>query len=251
MFSTVNRMLLAALLSFGGSACETSPPPHPEGASPPGPSAAAQAPGPSASVAGAADAPSASASTTGEPAVIPEDHVFVRIMRMNGGNRMPAPGTKPRPFRQVIVAIRGDGKAVWSEDDKGDGPWHTGTVDRERLDAWVTGVRAAGTLVDPAMKSHVGPDATSIELDIDFGDQRLKIVSWHEMVDPTKTIALSRGIVALDGKTPAEHLAEEPPEFRRFLDGWAKLRKDIRALLPKSGTPVPEGTAPEDVLTQP
>jgi len=111
--------------------------------------------------------------------------------------------------------------------------------------------RAHCTLTDPAMKSHFGPDARTIELDIDFGDQKLKIASWHMFVDETKTIALSRGIVSLDGRSPADMLAKEPPEYRRFLDRWSSLRKSIRGLLPRSGDAVPKGTSPDDILAKP
>jgi len=249
MTSTKLCISLASLLTLGLTSCEASQPSHPPDAQPP---ASARGPAedvPAASARQGRPAPSGSdTATSAEPVPIPPEHVFVRVTRMNGGLEAPTPGGRARPFRQVVVAIRRDGKAVWSEDAMGQGPLRSGTIAPERLEKWIADLRAAGTLTDPAMKNHFGPDARTIEIDIDLGNQKMKIASWHMFVDETKSIALSRGIVSLGGRSAADMLAEEPPEYRRFLDSWSALRKDIRDLLPQSGEPVPEGKSASDVL---
>ena len=136
---------------------------------------------------------------------------------------------------------------MWADDPAG-GPLRTGTIDAERLENWVDDLYASGMLIDSAMQSHVGPDSAAIEFDFDLGDQQLRIVSWHETVDSSKVVALSQGIVALNSKTPEQLLGAEPPEYQRFIKNWALIRAGVREVLPREGSPIPEGTDIEAFL---
>jgi len=202
--------------------------------------AAAGDPAPTRSAAN--DAPAARAP------VIPNGKVIVRVTHRSGMPPPPKPGEKPRPFAEPITIIRGDGLAVWSDNPMGGEPYRRGKIERTALASWVERVLRSNTLTDSAMRSYVGPDASSIELDIDLVDQKLKIVSWHEVVDPKKTIATASGLVALDGRDPKAVLAEQPEEYRRFHAGWTSLRAGIDALLPRPGEAVPAGTTLEQIL---
>jgi hypothetical protein len=184
-------------------------------------------------------------------ATIPKEKVFVRVTLKRGMPLPPKPGETPRPFAEPIVAIRGDGEAVWSEDRLGNGPLRHGRIATETLEKWIADVRAAGTLTDPAMRSHVGPDASSVELAIDLGDQKLQIVSWHEVIDETKVIATEQGLISLDGRDPQEIIARQSAEYRRFLAGWTALRTGIDGILPRPGNAVPEGKTVEELLGGP
>ncbi len=101
------------------------------------------------------------------------------------------------------------------------------------------------------MRSYVGPDSSSVELAVELGDQNLKIVSWHEVIDESKTFATATGLVGLKGRDPNHLLAQQPAEYRRFHANWTWLRTSVDTLLPKPGNAVAADASVDDVLNDP
>ncbi len=141
---------------------------------------------------------------------------------------------------KLIMAIWGDGHAVWSEDRiLGGAPYRSGQVDREKVASLIARLQKEGLFGNKKLaRAHFGPDSQFTSILIKSGKQQLNMQSWHELFeDNGKTVATSHGIEALNGRRRVDVLAAEDSEYLHYRLVWAETRLLISSLVPTTSAP--------------
>jgi hypothetical protein len=150
-------------------------------------------------------------------------------------------GGRPKPQGpHVLVAAWADGHIVWSEDKSWGGPpYLVGEFDKAKLDALVDELAKKGTFRDASLeREYVGPGATYLVVEVSHGKHRLRLASWHELVERRdNVVATAEGVETLADKTRKEALREQPAEYRRFRETWSTLRERLVEWVPPKGRP--------------
>jgi hypothetical protein len=184
----------------------------------------------------------------GRPVVTREDVEAILKARKAGEQWTP----KPREPR-VIIAAWGDGRIVWSTDQKvGGRPYSTGRIDAGRIDALVTSLKDAGIINELNRDlSYCGPDAPTTVIRICHAKGQLRLESWHELHEGPHIVATDHGLVFVDfendpdlvgidtqavNTTRAQGQAMRSEEYLTFLQHWSALKRELMALIPKDGT---------------
>jgi hypothetical protein len=141
---------------------------------------------------------------------------------------------------RVVMVLWESGRLIWSADREKGGPPYFAT-----LVPWITSRALVSQLAeqkifdDPVRDDlYFGPDATYTTLAICDGRHRLNMSSWHEHFERSgKSVALARGVTALNGRDLDELIAQEPEEYQRFRDVWKTVRSSLMSILPEAGMP--------------
>jgi hypothetical protein len=141
----------------------------------------------------------------------------------------------------VITALWSDGQIVWSESRiKGGPPYRQGRFAPEKLESLLATLEGKGVFKDAArFRGNFGPDAGYTIIAIDDGRRRLRIESWHELVEEQNTnlVATAAGISTLGGAKREDVVRKQPEAYRRLRDTWSEIRRAVGALTPKTGEP--------------
>ena len=142
---------------------------------------------------------------------------------------------------RLILAIWGDGSAVWSDDRvQGGAPYRSGRIDPARLTSLLASIDRDGYFADESL-AHVrfGPDSQFTTILVAAGKMRMKMQSWHELAEAGgKIVATKGGLTALNGRTRLEALSKEPSEYLHFRLAWSELRESASALIPSDSKPI-------------
>ena len=138
----------------------------------------------------------------------------------------------------LIAAVWGDGKVVWSKDRvRGGAPYLGGRIDAKRLTDLVARLDRDGAFGDESLShAQFGPDSKHTTIVVNSGTRRLKLQSWHELFETNeKLVATSSGITTLDGRRREDVLQEDTAEYRHFRSTWDRIRAAVGVLVPKQG----------------
>jgi hypothetical protein len=144
-------------------------------------------------------------------------------------------GLGPSDGPQLILAVWGDGRAVWSEDLLGGGaPYRSGQIDAKRLTALVSRLDHDGFFADERLSQiHFGPDSHFTTILVKCGNKQLKMQSWHELYEAQgKVVATKRGLTGLEGRSRLAVLAKEPADYLYYRLAWSELRERASSLIP-------------------
>jgi len=138
--------------------------------------------------------------------------------------------------RGVLVAW-GDGVLVWSDNRlHGGPPYRVARVDPADIARTAAEMARAGRWVD---EWRFGPDARWTRMTVHVGTERIiDVGSWHDIIEAVPgLVATATGIETLDGRSPAELLARQPPDYRAFRSSWDVVKDAASRLIPASGRP--------------
>ena len=139
--------------------------------------------------------------------------------------------------RRLIVGVWGDGTVVWSADRATGGkPYRAGRIEVQRVEQLLAQLKAAA-FFEEKRKYNFGPDASHTVLAAEGGGQHQQLGSWHEPAWDSngRSVVTELGVVAV---APGEKPPEPSPEYRKYLDVWAKSRRVIEAVIPQEGQPL-------------
>jgi hypothetical protein len=163
---------------------------------------------------------------------VAEAETIVAVYDLDWGRASPPRGPN------LIAAVWGDGKVVWSKDRvRGGAPYLAGHIDPKKLTALVARLERDGAFADERLgRAHFGPDSQFTTVVVNSGKRRLKLESWHEVFETNeKLVATSRGIGSLDGRRREDVLREDTADYRHFRSTWDGIRAAIGDLIPKEG----------------
>ena len=142
---------------------------------------------------------------------------------------------------QLILAIWGDGRAIWSDDPLGGGfPYRSGKIDPKRVISFFSGLERDGFFADQGLnQTHFGPDSRFTTILAKSGKKELKMQSWHELYKaPGKIVATKTGLTPLAGRSRLAVLAREPADYLYYRLAWSELRERASTLIPSQSKPV-------------
>jgi hypothetical protein len=171
-----------------------------------------------------------------------EAEAIVAIYLLDWGGESPPRGPN------LIAAIWGDGKVVWSRDRVlGGAPYLAGRVDPKKFTDLVARLQRDGVFADERLGDlHFGPDSRHTNIVVNSGKRRLKLQSWHELFEQNeKLVATSRGISSLEGRRREDVLREDTAEYRHFRSTWDRIRAAVADLVPTQGEPIDGTLVPE------
>jgi hypothetical protein len=136
---------------------------------------------------------------------------------------------------QLVLAIWGDGRALWSEDRlRGGAPYRAGQIDPKRLTALLSRLERDGFFANERLsRGHFGPDSQFTTILVRSGKKQLKMASWHELSEAGGTVvATGAGLVPLAGRSRLAVLARESAEYLHYRLAWGELRAGASGLIP-------------------
>jgi hypothetical protein len=142
---------------------------------------------------------------------------------------------------QLILAVWGDGRVLWSEDRlRGGAPYRVGQIAPRRLTSLLSRLERDGFFADPKLsRSHFGPDAQFTTILVKSGKKQLKMQSWHELFEAGgKVVATKAGLVALEGRSRLAVLRKEPADYLHFRLAWSELRDSTSGLILSESKPI-------------
>jgi hypothetical protein len=139
----------------------------------------------------------------------------------------------------LLVAIYGDGRMVWSKDQKNGGePFLTAVVDKakvnELLQHWSREIELDKKKFQ---RGYLGPDAAYHKATLALQKERVELLTWHELYQENPRIVAMPALTPLDGKSREEALKSAPKEYLRFREVWKDIRTSVAALIPEKGEP--------------
>lgn len=140
----------------------------------------------------------------------------------------------------LILAFWPDGTVVWSEDRlRGGPPYREGRVAPTKIAALFKQFERAGIFGDSKLaEDKFGPDSQFTVLYLKHGAKQLQMRSWHELQEASGDWVGTAGSSAfLNGRSRAEVLRKEPPEFLYYRMVWSEVRAALSEALPAGGTP--------------
>lgn len=143
---------------------------------------------------------------------------------------------------RLDTAVWADGRIIW----RARRSFLQGSVDPSRIDALIQRLHQEGLFGDGnAHYASLGVDANFDVIEIRLSDRSMKLMSWHERFAQNPRLAVtSRGIEPLNGRQPAEVLADDLPEYQRFRRVWAEIRSEVRSWQPATGDALTEELPP-------
>lgn len=148
---------------------------------------------------------------------------------------------------RLILSAWDDGRVVWSDDPVTGGPPYRGArIDPEAVTALLSAFEADGLFeLDELEHARFGPDATFTTILLSSGGKRLRMRSWHELMESRGGVARKTGVVSTE--EPRLHaLRDEPADYLFYRFVWADIRARARELIPSDGDPVEGGVAEKD-----
>jgi hypothetical protein len=152
----------------------------------------------------------------------------------------PPPGATNILGPNLVVALWGDGKIIWSNKRVAGGPpYFQGQFDAKKLNALLGSLESQGVLTNAARKrAWYGPDSKTTRININDGPYRLALESWHEFFEASSNlIATAQSVRSLEGRNRDEVLREQPPDYRQFRKTWSEIRGKVEELIPAKGEP--------------
>ena len=72
--------------------------------------------------------------------------------------------------------------------------------------------------------TFTGPEAPYIEMTIEFGETRVRLISWHTILErDSKVVATERGIESLDGRDRSKVLSQQSERFQRHRRAFEQI----------------------------
>jgi hypothetical protein len=146
---------------------------------------------------------------------------------------------RPKPQGpNIFVAAWADGHVIWSKDKLWGGPpYLVGEFDASKLKTLLDGLLTRKVFDDASLgREYVGPGAAHVVVEVSYGKNRLRMLSWHEMVERRDNlVATARGSEPLAKRTREEVLREQPAAYRQFREVWKTVRKALSECVPSKG----------------
>lgn len=162
----------------------------------------------------------------------------VAIYRVPSGHRL---GRTPEELEpQVIIAVWPDGRVVWSRQwQQGGRPYLAGRTSPVKLRAFFASLQRQNVSEETLSRhSWFGPDSDYLAIVVCEGRYCLRLESWHELFETYENVvATAAGVRTRGEQSRPEVLAEQPDDYRRFRESWARIRKEAHALTPAAGEP--------------
>lgn len=149
--------------------------------------------------------------------------------------------------RGLILQVFPNGHVKYSDESIAGGPpFKSVQIDPRRVQMLLRALEADGLRDDPAMRrAWYGPDASYTTIDVRSEKVSLTLRSWHEQCEQNpRCIAGAFGLAGADGRSRAEVLEEQTPEYQRFRRIWDIVRRVTASWVPA------EKWLPEPVPTE-
>ena len=142
----------------------------------------------------------------------------------------------------LILAIRKDGQAIWSENRiNGGGQYRIGQVEPKKVEALLERLNQDGLFVDKdLLRGHFGPDSSFTTILVESGKQKVKMQSWHELAEANGGIATEIGLVGGKDSRLAV-LKKSSSKYLHYRLVWSELRVQLSDLLPADSRPLNGG----------
>ena len=139
------------------------------------------------------------------------------------------------PTQPLEVAVWGDGRIVWRQDNA----LLEGRTETKRIDELLQQLHREGVFGSGSVEYvNYGPDSAFDVVEVRLPDRTLKLESWHEGFEQNpKLVDTSKGVTALEGRSREAVLAAELPEYLRFRRIWSDIRTAVKSWTPADGKP--------------
>lgn len=149
--------------------------------------------------------------------------------------------TNWKSYPRILMVAWPDGRIVWSVDQtKGGPPFREAKVKPTTIREILTGCDRIGVFQkDSFQHSWVGPGSTYHSIWLCHEGKHTRVESWHERFETNPNlVVVNGGVTSLDGRSRADVIAADTKEFQEFRKLWSDLRAELKALIPKKGTPL-------------
>jgi hypothetical protein len=146
-----------------------------------------------------------------------------------------------KSYPRILMVAWPDGRIVWSVDQiKGGPPFREAKVKPTNIREILTKFDRIGVFQkDSFQHSWVGPGSTYHSIWLCHDGKHTRVESWHERFETNPNlVVVNGGVTSLDGRKRADVIASDTKEFQEFRRLWSDLRGELKALIPKKGTPL-------------
>lgn len=143
-------------------------------------------------------------------------------------------GLASRGEPALIFAAWPDGLVIWSRDRlNGGAPYRAGHIESKLVTSLLARFEEDGLFEEKKLNDvNFGPDSEFITLFIKSGKKRLKMCSWHELVEADGVVADQAGLSRLEGRRRLEALRKSPADYLFYRFVWSETRTKLAQLVP-------------------
>lgn len=161
----------------------------------------------------------------------------ISVLVLPGMPRPDVNGVEPSTdgLEGLEVALWETGDVVWCDgDDVSTAEHRHARISAEQVRALAVGL--AARIDATSLRTFQIPDAGCEQACARVDGRDHVLASCHELFESNPNlVAFSGGVMALEGRTRDEVLANEPTEFLAFRRTWSEVKEAIRSALPQDG----------------